>query len=302
MGTYYSVKLEVDGDVDKEQIAAGIKTTLEEINSLMSNWDEGSDVSRFNRHQATDPISVSEHTAIVLQNAIDISARTGGALDPTIGPLIDLWGFGASKSVAFPEDTAIEEALNYVGIQRLQLKGRQLSKTVPNLTLNLSANAKGYAVDRVCQYLREQGFKNFMVEVGGEVRVGSFNRKEPWFIGVNDPGNPMTSLFGVIKLTDHALATSGDYHNYFLKDGVRYSHILDPTTGRPVVSRIASASVVAKDCMTADALATSLIVLDPDQALDVINKMTDVECMLLVKDGDTFREILSSGMKKYIKE
>ena len=301
MGTIYSIKVELVARQNRDQIAEEIRVRLDEINQALSNWEPDSDVSRFNRHQSEAPISISEHTARVARNALEIAERTGGAFDPTIGPLIEIWGFGAQGKTEFPSDQAIQAILAKTGYRNLTLEGGRLSKRVPELSLNFSANAKGYAVDQIAEYLAGLGLRRFMVEVGGEVRVStSVESQKAWRIGIQNPRSN-EELLHVALLMNESLATSGDYRNFFSKDGVRYSHVLDPSTGKPVRNQVASVSVIARDCMTADALATGLMVLDPEKAIALVERMTGVECLIVVREGETeFIERMSSGMARFL--
>lgn len=301
MGTTYHVKIVVNGSFDRKRLAAEIAERVETVNRLMSNWVVDSDVSRFNRRQETSPIEIDPHTAKVIGNALEIAKRTGGVLDPTLSPLIDLWGFGSQGPKEFPDNDVIAETLKHVGYRKLTLKSNTLAKSDPLLTLNLSANAKGYAVDLVAEHLLERGFGRFLVEIGGEIRVSGHNLMgEPWRLAIEKPSDGgSTTVYTVIHISDRAMATSGDYQKFFFHEGIRYSHILDPRSGKPVPSLVASVSVLTRDCMTADALATALMVLSPRQAIELVELMEDVECLLLIREGDTFIDLQSSGMAAY---
>ncbi len=303
MGTTYHVKVEVSGEVDQKAIAEGIQAALDEVNQLMSNWVSGSDVSRFNQLAEGQWQELNPLTATVIANALDVAARSEGRFDPTVGPLIDLWGFGTGKSGHFPDDEAVAAAKAQIGYHHITLEGNRLSKDVAGLTLNLGANAKGFGVDRVAEWLLAQGFNDFMVEVGGEVRVSaSKQRKKPWRIGINDPNSPLDGhLLKVAKLRQGALATSGDYMNYFLKDGIRYSHIINPRTGHPIPAQVTSVSVIASSCMMADALATALMVLPPQEGLALIENMPGIECLIITRDADDhLEEQQTPGMAPYL--
>ena len=305
MGTTWLVKFTAGPTVDVDAISEGVQQQLDRVNNLMSTWVEDSDISRFNRYRGQDSMEIDPHTVRVIQNAIDIAQKTDGALDPTLSPLIEIWGFGKKeRDPEFPSDELIADTLAKVGLQHLQLSGTRLGKAVPELTLNLGANAKGYGVDVVATFLESKGIDQYMVEVGGEVRTAApASRKNPWRIGISDPDNAATGgLIRIAQLRNHALATSGDYRLFFEKDGVRYSHILDPKTGRPIPERITSVSVIAPDCMTADALATALMVLDPDQALTIVESMPEVECLIFVRENGQITEHPSTGMKAFLAE
>ncbi|MDJ0839755.1 MAG: FAD:protein FMN transferase [Acidobacteriota bacterium] len=301
MGTYYQVRvvsaLPMDETHHQDLIAV-----MGETNSLMSNWLDSSEVSRFNEHRTTEPFPVSEATAAVVAAALDLHAKTRGALDPTISPLIELWGFGTHERLQFPEPGSIEEALARGGMQRLSISDNSLIKNLPELTVNLSAIAKGYAVDRVASRLEESGFTNYLVNIGGEVRVKGVNPQgDPWRMAVEKPNYEKgREVYGVFDLKDRAMATSGDYRIYFTHEGKQYSHIIDPRNGYPVTHGIASASVIADDCMTADGLATALLVLTPEEGLEVIEDLPGVECLILVRDGNGgYIEYASSGLAAY---
>ncbi len=304
MGTTWSLKFTVPQGMDGAALEKGLVEQLELVNQLMSNWQENSDVSRFQRHQDTTPISISPHTARVIQCELDLAQKTDGVFDPTLAPLIDLWGFGAKEKKAFPDQEAIDQALAEIGYHKLALDGHNLSKTEPQLTLNLNAAAKGYSIDLACEYLDAQGVTSYMVEVGGEVRTHvSDNAQRPWRIGINDPANPDKDLAYIVALRNHALATSGDYHNYFMEDGVRYSHIINPKTGRPIPARIASVSIITDNCMEADAYATALMLMDPEKALAMVETIPGMECLIMTREPEgRFGHVMTSGMKAFIQD
>ena len=302
MGTTWSLKFTVPPGKDAHQLEQGVAERLAEVNALMSNWESESDVSRFARHRGTEPMEISPHTARVLQCALDVATKTEGVFDPTLSPLIDLWGFGVDHKKAFPEQTAIDAALSRIGFHKLKLEGTRLSKTLPELTLNVSANAKGYSIDLAAEYLISQGVSRFMMEVGGEVRTGlAPGDDHVWRIGINDPANPYKALAHIVALRNKALATSGDYHNFFMENGIRYSHIINPRTGRPIPARVASVSIIADNCMLADAWATALMLQDPQDSIALVEEMDGVECLILTRGSDgSFPEVMSSGMAHYL--
>ena len=225
---------------------------------------------------------------------MEVSRRTGGAFDPTVGPLVRLWNFGPGRHAMdqTPSDEAIDAALAKVGYQKIEtrLSPAAIKKADPQMELDLSGIAKGYAVDRVAELLNRLNVENYMVEVGGEVRTHGVNPDgQPWRIAIEKPDAEGRSIQQVIELADEAMATSGDYRNYFEVDGVRYSHLLDPTTGRPIRHRLASVSVRTPTCMEADALATGMIVLGPEKAEELAAK-EGLDVTLLVREGTGFTE------------
>ena len=304
MGTTYTIRFHTRTAVDAEKVEKGIKNRLELVNNLMSNWVADSDISRFNAREGLEPVTISEHTARVIRQAMALSNRTEGAFDPTVSPLIELWGFGTREPRReAPSDDEIRTALARCGMTQLRLDENLLTRRVSGLTLNLSAIAKGYAIDLVADYLTEQGITDFMVDVGGDMRVKGANPEGvAWRIGIEKPEyEGQTTLFRVASLRNVALATSGDYRNFFEVDGVVYSHVIDPRNGWPVKTGVASASVIAPNCATADALATTLMVLSAEAGLELVESMESVECLLQVyQPGGAYKSVMSSGMTQHL--
>lgn len=272
MGTQYTVKLaKLPDGISAEFLSGEINDRLRLINQQMSTYIEDSEISRFNRAAADSWFDVSPETALVVQAAQSISESTGGAFDVTVGPLVDLWNFGPDRrEQTLPSDAEVDKARQRVGFAKLSVRKAPpaLKKDAEGLRVDLSAIAKGYAVDAVAEILDECGVTSYMVEIGGEIRVkGSRPGAGGWRIGIESPVSGKRRIERVIELKDIAMATSGDYRNYFEVDGKRYSHTIDSATGRPVKHALASVTVLAKDCMTADALATALLVMGPERGL-----------------------------------
>ena len=269
MGTVYHIK--VVGARETTLLQGQVDKRLNEINALMSTYVADSEVSRFNRSPAGHWFPVSRETLDVVDLAKGISQDTGGAFDITVGPLVRLWNFGAQAKPGMfspPNEDDIQETLKLVGHRKL--KTRQdppaLRKSVRGLQIDLSAIAKGYAVDQIAELLLARNNVDFMVEIGGEVRVmGSRPDGNAWRIGVEAPDADARRVQTVLQPRDRALASSGDYRNYHEHYGTRYSHTIDPRTGRPVNHDLAAVSVMSADCTTADALATALLVLGPTE-------------------------------------
>jgi FAD:protein FMN transferase len=284
-------------DVDKLRTA--VDESLEVVNRLMSTYLPESDVSRFNRLQSTDWFNVDARTANVVSRAIELSELSGGAFDITVGPAVDRWKFGANKTdgeFKLPTAEELDSLKAVVGYRAIAVRTNppSLKKSKPGTSIDLSAIAKGYAVDVVGLTLKDLGCRDFMVEVGGEALVrGQRAGGGKWRIGVQKPDElSFEQAQEVLEITDCAIATSGDYRNYRAIGGKRYSHTIDPRTCAPVVNRVASVSVIAEDCMTADGVATALMVLGPDQGLELCQKM-DLEALIKVRDeefGDNFAE------------
>lgn len=275
MGAAYSVVVaDPAAEGRAEEISAAIEDSLREVNALMSNWDPTSEISRFNALQSTASTPISPQLAEVMAAANRIHRASEGQFDVTLGPLIELWGFGARRpETPLPADEEIAAARRSVGQDRVLELSRapdRLRKTRPEAQAYLAAIAKGYGVDAMAATMRRKGFSNFMVEIGGDLFATGLNaRREPWRIGIERPEVGRRAIQEVIRLGDGAggfargagMATSGDYRNFFEQDGVRYSHILDAVTGRPVSHATASVTVIAATAMEADAWATALLAL-----------------------------------------
>ena len=271
MGTTFAVRVVSDALSDRRvaSLRAVIEDALGDIDQKMSTYRLDSELTRFNSARSTDPFPVSTETLAVFQHALEISELTGGAFDVTVGPMVDAWGFGPSgQPAAFPTDADIERLQEHVGYQQLEidLVASTVRKSDPMLSSDLSALAKGYAVDRVVELLRAEGLESLLVEVGGEVRtMGRSERGDAWRVGIERPVAGPPTVHRLVRLSDRALATSGDYRNYYEVGGRRISHTIDPRTGRPVTHDLASVSVIAPLCVRADAIATALEVLGPDE-------------------------------------
>ncbi len=294
MGTYYAVKVVAD-KLSTERLTRlqeVIEAELEDVNAKMSTYVSDSELSRFNRHTETTPFTVSDSTLAVVSEALEIARITGGALDVTIGPLVNAWGFGPEDSVAGLQRGEIIELLERVGFDQLEVDfdSGALRKLRADLSCDLSSIAKGYAVDRVAEALGSQGLGDLWVEVGGEVRATGRNGDGLiWRLGVERPRLEPGAVQRIVPLSDAAVATSGDYRNYQERDGVRFSHIIDPRTGWPIRHRLASVTVIHPRCTTADALATGLMVLGPDEGWELAER-EDLAVLFLVRDGDDFSE------------
>lgn len=292
MGTTYTVK--VVTDTREEQSAenqANLETlvhdALSAVDQAMSTYKPDSELSRFNDGPGDTDVPLSPALAEVMALAFDVNARSEGAFDVTVGPLVDRWGFGTAGALRdLPDAGEIETLKARLGHTHLRFDGTTLRKDADALRVDLSAIAKGYGVDQAALALRAAGYEDFMVEVGGEIRVsGQTEAGRPWRLAVEKPSPTERAIYEVVELRDQALATSGDYRNFTVVDGTRYSHTLDPTTGHPVTHRLASVSVVAPTCAEADALATALNVLGPQRGLALAEK-EGLPALFLVGDPD----------------
>ncbi|EKF17847.1 ApbE-like lipoprotein [Nitratireductor pacificus pht-3B] len=273
MGTTYNVTaVDQAGKLGTSDLRQMVEAALAEVNSQMSNWDSTSEISRFNARRTTDAVSVSPELAYVMNAARDVHAASGGQFDVTVGTLIDLWGFGAGKGGEhMPSAAAIETALASAGQEKtLQIGAETLRKTRPAAEVYLSAIGKGYGVDRVARALQSAGLKDFMIEIGGDLYTAGVNGDGMrWRIGIETPDALDRGLQAVVGVSDLGMATSGDYRNYFEKDGARYSHIIDPGTGRPITHNTASATVLTGNAMLADAWATAMLIMGREKGMQV---------------------------------
>ncbi len=277
MGSTWHVKLSVPAERRTAALAMqhAIDQTLERINDEMSTYRPSSELSRFNASTSTEPVALSSELAQVMARALEVGRLTEGAYDVTLDPLIDLWGFDRSgRKDAVPTVEQIAAARAHVGLDRLALEGATLRKLDPEVRVNLGGIAAGFAVDVVCADLDRAGFTDYMVEITGEVRARGTNaRGQPWRIGVKIPDVQAAAndVLAAVSLTNQAVTTSGTYHNFSVgPDGTRYSHIIDPRTGAPVQGTLVSASVLAKDALTADAFDTAFVILGEERARAII--------------------------------
>lgn len=308
MGTTWMVKFRLPfnwregGSADyRTLIRESVDEELDVVNQRMSVFRPSSEISRFNRSVSTEWFAVSRELADLVKQALEIHRYSGGALDITIGPLIRLWGFGPGGERQIPAMEKIRFNLERSGSRHLEvrLNPPALRKKLPDLECNLSSLAKGYGVDRLAHVLDQLEITDYLVEIGGEVRArGERPGGGPWHIGIMEP-EKTGGLQRVISLENRAMATSGDYQNFFEIDGIRYSHTIDPRTGHPVRHNLASVTVVAETCMLADAWATALLVMGPVRA-----KKLGLErslCVFLIERcGREYRESMTPSFRELL--
>ena len=291
MGTTYSIKVVALPDTVKaEALHTLVELTLNSVNEHLSNWLPNSEVSRFNADTSLAPITLSSAFRQVLEESLKIHYLSSGKFDITISPLVDLWGFGpASAKLQKPSDKAISEALERVGMGRhLLFKDNVLQKLHPDVNVNLSAIAKGYGVDRVAEALNRVGAINYLVEIGGELLAKGINPQgEIWRIGIEKPTPAGRTVQYVLALDDLAMATSGDYRNYVEREGKRYSHIIEPVTGRPIDHQLASVTVIGDSATRADGWATALLVLGEKAGVQLANKQ-NIAAYFIIRSEDDF--------------
>lgn len=299
MGTRYTVKVpKLPDSLSNEQITLQIEDLLEKLDGQMSTFKQDSELSQINNRQSTEWLTVSTSLYTVLKQAKIVSELSKGAFDITVGPLVNIWGFG-SKPMSFkvPKEEFIKKQLAKTGYKHLLFddNNQQIRKEFVDLYLDLSAIAKGYAVDQVATLLEGHGIDNFMVEIGGELRLKGQNiSNKRWRIGVEKPAIERRTIQKVLPLTDISLATSGDYRNFFESEGVRFSHTIDPRSGKPITHKLASITILSDTTMEADALATALMVLGPEDGY-VLAEQEKIAALFIIKTDDGFVEKASSA-------
>jgi len=290
MGTHFSIKLVApDETIDRAELQQQFMRTLQRIEAQMSTFVADSAVSRFNRSSSTEWIEVSAELCAVVESALAVSRLTDGAFDITVGPLVNLWGFGPENTaVEPPSEEEIGRVLRWVGFDKLEANCSvsQLRKSQPEVYLDLSAYAKGYAVDQLAELLDGVGQKDYLVEVGGEIRLQGHNAsREKWAIAIEKPLEFERGVQTIVRLTNGSMATSGDYRNFFEYQGRRYSHTIDSRTGRPVVHNVAAVTVVSDTAAFADAIATALLVLGLEKGIELAEREEIAAYFLLRNDS-----------------
>ncbi len=305
MGTYYNIKIHTGRD--KTIIDKAVREELAQVNGEMSVFDKNSEISRINQAPAGEWVELSPAMAYLLKDAAKIYRQSNGYFDPTVGKLVDLWGFGVSEVKHVPDDAAIKAALKDVGFNQLVFSsnGRKVKKNNSETYLNLSAIAKGYGVDRIAKLLEKMEFHDFVVEIGGEVRAKGRrdSNTNGWNIGVVAPNSEGTGKNAyVVTLKNYSVATSGDYRNYFYIGDKRYSHTISPHNGRPVQHNLASVTVFAPNSMDADAYATAIMAMGEKKGLKFANDNKLAVIMFAHNKDGSFDSIVSDEGRKFIGE
>lgn len=294
-GTIYKITYQHNDDLKPE-----VEKELKRFDASLSPFNENSIITKVNRNEE---VKTDMFFQQVFRRSMEISAETGGAFDITTAPLVNAWNFGFKKEV-FPDEAMIDSLLQIIGYEKIALEGDAVVKQDPRIMLNCSAVAKGYAADVIGRLLAGKNIKNYMVEIGGEIVTKGMNPKnELWRIGINEPTDDFLSqkLYTTLKLNDAALATSGNYRNYYYKDGKKYAHTIDPSTGYPVEHNLLSTTVIACDCMTADALATAFMVMGVEKAKAFAEARSDIAVYLIYKDEKgELTDYYTENMEEYL--
>lgn len=302
MGTTYNVKYVATNEIEHTNIKKLIDEKLVRINKLMSTYDPNSELSQFNQSQSNDVFPISPETKTVIEEAIRLGNLSDGILDVTVGPLVNLWGFGPQgRPEEVPSENQIQQAMQRVGLDKIELHSNGISKTNPDLYLDLSTIAKGYGVDQIALILEQNGLHNYLVEVGGEMRLsGVKSSGEQWRIAVEKPITTERAAQRIMQVGNNAVATSGDYRNYFEENGVRYSHLINPTTGYPIEHNLVAVTVIHPSSMTADGLATALNVMGKDAALALAAE-NNLAVMLITRENGEFKEYTSDKFSSIVR-
>lgn len=301
MGTTWTVKLVVPPGRTPGELQQGIQAEVDRVVAQMSTYEADSDLSRFNRAPADTWQSLPPEFFTVLRYALELAQNTGGAYDPTVGPLVNLWGFGPGKQEhKVPAEADIAAARARVGWDRLRLDDATRRAYQPGgVYVDLSSVAKGFGTDQIARYLEGAGVNSFLVDISGELRAhGRRPDGAPWQVAIEKPGaaagavESLAEVQRVLALNEQSIATSGDYRHFFENDGRFYSHHIDPRSGYPVAHRIASVTTIAADCMHADSVGTAMMVLGPEQGMDYAERH-GLAVLFVLHDGQKFEERMS---------
>ncbi len=298
-GTTFTIKVsKLPSSMTGKRLRKQIKRLLDNLNGQMSTYQKDSELSKINANSSADWLSVSPSLYAVLKQANSISKLSDGAFDITVGPLVNLWGFGPDPmSFVVPDKAEIEQKLKKIGYKKILFddEKQKIKKLEPKLYIDLSAIAKGYAVDQVGLLLEQNEIAEYMVEIGGELKLRGHNiADKPWRIAVEKPTAGNRAIQKVLPLTDISLATSGDYRNYFELEGVRFSHTIDPRKGRSIAHKLASVTILSDTAMKADAWATALMVLGAEQGFNLAENKS-IAALFIIKTDDGFAEKASSS-------
>ena len=283
-GTFYKITYQYENDLRE-----GIEREMKKVDDALSPFNKNSIISAVNENK---PVTLNDMFMSVYDLARTVSEDTDGAFDITVAPLVNAWGFGFKHNIA-PTKSTIDSIMNFVGYKKVRMMGRTIMKDDPRVMLDCSAIAKGYGSDVVAHYLESMGISNYLVEIGGEiVAKGSNPKGKPWAIGVEKPVDDSlavkSELQTVLNITDMAMATSGNYRNFYYKDGKKYAHTIDPKTGHPVQHNILSATVIAKRCAMADAYATAFMVVGLDKAKEILGRHKDLKAYIIYDKGGKY--------------
>ena len=305
MGTFWRVSVIGVDEAKAEALRAKVQAQLDADDRLLSTWKNDSALMRFNHATDTRPWPVSEAMADIVTLSLRIGAKTHGAMDITVGPLVNLWGFGPDKQpVATPDAQAIAAAKARTGLQHLQVinqSGRQfLQKDIPDLFVDLSTVGEGYAADHLARLMEQEGISRYLVSVGGAlVSRGMNGEGKPWRVAIQKPTDRENAVQAIVDINGHGISTSGSYRNYYELDGKRISHVIDPQTGQPITHKLVSVTVIAPTALEADGWDTGLMVLGPEKAQQVVREQ-GLAVYMIVKEGEGFKTWMSPQFRTFL--
>ncbi len=298
-GTTYSIKYESPDSISYND---EIYSLLKKFDKSLSTYDENSIISKINKNQ---PVEIDSLFERFYEVSLEINKATGGAFDITVAPIVNAWGFGFADSININQQV-IDSLLQYVGMNKIQIKNKQLIKQMPEIQLDGNAIAQGYSVDIVAEFLESKNIKNYMVEIGGEVAArGKNHRGESWIVGIDKPDESNNvinrELKTILYLSDKTLATSGNYRKYYEKNGEKFSHTIDPAIGYPVRHNLLSATILADKCIYADAYATACMVIGLEKSIKLVEAHPELEALFIYadKNGD-FQVYVTEKLRKNI--
>jgi FAD:protein FMN transferase len=302
-GSTYSIKYCSRPKYNHEKVRQAIGTILTDIDKSMSVYNDSSIISRINRNENVETDTLFNE---VFRKSREISFETEGAFDITVMPLVKAWGFGPDRHKTF-DKSKLDSLLNLVGFRKVELVGNKVVKKNPAISLDMNAIAQGYTTDVICRYFDKLGIKDYIVEVGGEVRAKGKKGGDFWKIGIDRPVDnnmvPGEDLQAIIQITNKALSTSGNYRKFYIENGIKYSHEIDPKTGYPARNRVLSATIIADDCATADGFATACMVMGLEKSISFIENNPDIQGYLVYSDDNgNFLTWTSDGLRKSIEE
>ncbi|WP_145530542.1 FAD:protein FMN transferase ApbE [Yersinia alsatica] len=305
MGTFYSVKISGATPPNPHQLQQEIDALLEQANNDISTYRQTSVLSRFNQYRGSEPQPIPRGMADIISLAQRIGRDTDGAMNITVGPLVNLWGFGPEKQpTQIPTQDQIDSARQQVGLQHLTLisdnRGEWLQKDLPDLYVDLSTMGEGYGVDLLVNLMMRKGITNYLVSVGGAVSSRGVNGQgQPWRVAIQKPTDQENAVQALVDLQGYSISTSGSYRNYFEQGGQRYSHVLDPATGRPINHRLVSATVIATTALEADGWDTGLMVLGTEKALRLAESK-GLAVYLITKTDQGFTAVMTPQFKAFL--
>lgn len=305
MGTFWRVSVIGVDEAKAQALRAKVQAQLDADDRLLSTWKNDSALMRFNHATDTRPWPVSEAMADIVTLSLRIGAKTHGAMDITVGPLVNLWGFGPDKQpVATPDAQAIAAAKARTGLQHLQVinqSGRQfLQKDIPDLFVDLSTVGEGYAADHLARLMEQEGISRYLVSVGGAlVSRGMNGEGKPWRVAIQKPTDRENAVQAIVDINGHGISTSGSYRNYYELDGKRISHVIDPQTGQPITHKLVSVTVIAPTALEADGWDTGLMVLGPEKAQQVVREQ-GLAVYMIVKEGEGFKTWMSPLFRTFL--